>query len=460
MNKIIRSALLVVMVAYAVGGHAQTLPAFKPMRYDETYSFLRHDTARTAYERLKYASLSADGGTYLSFGGEVRYQYFGIRNEDWGEAPDNRDGYILSRFLAHADLHAGSHVRTFIQLQGSMAGSKPSTSVVDENPLDLHQAFVDISTGETAAGRMTLRAGRQELSYGSQRLIGVRELPNNRQAFDGAKVIVSGKSLRADAFYSHAIAAKKDIFDDGLSGRVKLWGIYLVHTAVPVVQNFDVYYLGLYKRQTTFDDGQGSERRHSIGTRLWAQRGDWRYDVEGVYQFGRFDNSDISAWTLSCNTGYQFSGLRFQPELGLKTEVISGDQHYGDGKLGTFNPLFPRGAYFGLAALIGPANLVDVHPSISFDLSSRLAWTVDYDIFWRYSRNDGIYAPNVSQLYSGEGIHDTFIGKQLATDIQYMPGPFLTLKAELTWFESGTYLKEAGPGKNMLFGGVTATVKF
>jgi hypothetical protein len=455
-----RMRILAVIVCLVEYVHAQTLPAFKPMRYDERYGFLKNDTARNTYERIKYSPLSANGNTYLSFGGEVRYQYFGIRHEDWGESPDAQDGYILSRFLAHADFHAGKHFRTFIQLQGSMAGSKASASVVEENPLDLHQAFFDVTTGETAAGQITLRAGRQEFSYGSQRLIGVRELPNNRQAFDAARVILQQKALRADAFYSHAIDARKDIFDDGLSDKVKLWGLYLVHNNVPGIRNIDLYYLGLYKRQTTFDDGTGREQRHSLGTRLWAQRGDWRYDVEGVYQFGSLGSKNISAWTLSCNTGYQFSNIRYQPELGLKTEVISGDRKYNDGTLGTFNPLFPRGAYFGLAALIGPANLVDVHPSLSFDLSSRIIWNIDYDVFWRYNSNDGIYAPNVSQIYSGRNTNDTFIGNQLATDIQYTPDPYLTLKAELTWFEAGSYLKEAGPGKNMLFGGFTATVKF
>ncbi len=258
-----RIQILAVIVCLAGCAHAQTLPAFRPMRYDERYGFLKNDTVRNTYERIKYSPLSASGDTYLSFGGEVRYQYFGIRHEDWGESPDIQDGYILSRFLAHADFHAGDHFRTFIQLQGSMAGSKASTSVVEENPLDLHQAFFDLATGKTAMGQITLRAGRQELSYGSQRLIGVRELPNNRQAFDAARIILQQKALRADAFYSHAIGAKKDIFDDGLSDRIKLWGLYLVHTDVPVIRNIDLYYLGLYKRQTTFDDGIGREQRHS-----------------------------------------------------------------------------------------------------------------------------------------------------------------------------------------------------
>jgi catechol 2,3-dioxygenase-like lactoylglutathione lyase family enzyme len=64
--------------------------------------------------------------------------------------------------------------------------------------------------------------------------------------------------------------------------------------------------------------------------------------------------------------------------------------------------LYPKGAYFGLAALIGPSNLFDIHPSIDLELTDRLNWGMDYDIFWRLSKHDGIYAPNMSVIYAGK----------------------------------------------------------
>ena len=166
---------LLIMIRMSVGT-AQSIPDLKPLRYNEDYFFLKNDTSTTWYKRFKYLPLAAKPGTYVSFGGEVRYQYFKIENEDWGDSPRDRDGYILSRFLLHADLHASKYIRTFIQLQGSGANSRENASPVDENPLDVHLAFIDIYLG-----KVMLRAGRQELSYGSQRLISVRELPNNRQ---------------------------------------------------------------------------------------------------------------------------------------------------------------------------------------------------------------------------------------------------------------------------------------
>jgi hypothetical protein len=440
---------------------AQQLPSFKPLRYEEDYTALKKDSAsENWYKRAKYSALSNGGNTYISYGGELRLQYFYAKNESWGDEPEDKDGYVLSRYLLHTDFHAGKHFRTFVQLQGSLADGKTSTSPVDENPLDLHQAFVDFNTNLSSKTKIIFRLGRQELSYGSQRLVSVRDGPNNRQAFDGAKLSVLSSQYKLDIFYSHYVAAKKEIFDDGWNKNTRFWGSYMTLNNVLILENMDVYYLGIWRRNTSFDEGAGKETRHSVGTRIWGKKNALKYDMEALYQFGDFESKRISAWTASANMGYEFIAVRYKPELGLKAELISGDSKPGDEVLQTFNPLFPRGAYFGLAALIGPSNLIDLHPSVSFELTSKLDWNMDYDIFWRYSAADGIYAPNTSLMYSGKNSLKKHIGQQVSTELVYTPNPFLYFRAEFTWFKAGGYLKEVSAGKNILFAGITAQLKF
>jgi hypothetical protein len=445
----------------ALSGYAQKFPDFKPLRYDEDYHLLHNDSLhRDWYKKLKYLPITRSGSIFVSFGGDIRYQYFYVKNEDWGEAPKDNDGYILSRLLLHADFHVGDRFRIFVQTQSSQANGKLSVSPVDDDPLEVHQAFADFALLAQPKNKLTIRLGRQEMSFGSQRLVAVRDGPNNRQSFDAAKLIYDSKNFRADAFYSHYVQARDGIFDDKSIPEKKLWGSYFVFRSVPVIQNVDVYYLGYERDRANFDDGAAKEQRHSTGTRLWGKISGWRYDAEAVYQFGKFGDTDISAWTASVNTGYRFSNWIAKPEIGLKGEFVSGDKKYDDGKLQTFNPLFPRGAYFGLAALIGPSNLIDAHPSVSFELSRNLDWTVDYDAFWRYSANDGLYAPNVSLIYSGRNSTSKDIGQQLSSDIVWNMNEFVYLRGEVTWFDSGKYLKETGPGKNIFFAGVTLQFKF
>jgi hypothetical protein len=445
----------------SLNGFSQPLPVFKLLRYEEDFSSFNKDSNAGWYEKTKFTPLSKDRSNYLSFGGDIRYQYSWFKNEDWGEAPKDKNGFVLTRYLVHADLHAGNHFRTFIQLQSSLAnGKEKHSSPVDENQLDLHQAFFDVAIPLDSKHMLTARVGRQELLYGSQRLIAVRDGPNNRQSFDAARLVYSVQRFKADVFFSHYVRSRQQIFDDGFNKNTKLWGLYTTSNKIPFLQHLDLYYLGLWKRAATFDDGSGKELRHSLGSRLWGFKNGLRYDIEGLWQFGKFQDKKIAAWTFSINTGYKFNKIKLSPEVGIKTEWISGDALYGDSKLQTFNPLFPRGGYFGLVSLIGPANLFDIHPMISFDLSKKLLLNMDCDIFWRYSRNDGIYGPNAALIYSGKNSGRKFIGRQFSTDIVYTPNPFLYFRGEFTWFKAGGFLKDVGTGNNILFSAATVQLKF
>ncbi len=432
---------------------------FKTLRYDEDHSPLRADSSGGLYNRIKHLPLGHTR-SYLSLGGEVRYQYFRYKNPGWGSEPRDPDGFALSRFLTHADLHVGGRVRVFTQLQSSMAAGMSAASPVDENPLDIHQLMMDIDLSAKKNKRLLFRIGRQELSYGSQRLISVREGPNSRQAFDAARLVYAQEYIRGDAFYSTYVNARKQIFDERFwNGSSRLWGSYIVIPPISRFPGLDLYYLGV-RNEGTFTDVAGREQRHSVGTRIWKNKNRVSCDLEAVYQFGRISASQIRAWTISLNAYYRLNASPLRSVFGIKSELVSGDRQHGDGLLNTFNPLYPRGAYFGLASLIGPYNLADLHPYVQLGLGRHITWSVDYDAFWRMSRNDGLYAVNGALIHNGLGIRSNAIGGQLGTDIGIEPNRFLDLKLEFTWFDTGRFLQQAGLGKPIYMAGFTAALKY
>ena len=433
---------------------------FKNLRFDEDYSSLRDSSTLSWYDRMKFSRLNKNGSNYISFGGEARYQYFKFENEDWGDAPPDNDGYILSRLLLHGDLHFNK-VRLFTQLQSSLAAGRENPSAVEQNELDLHQLFLDFPIAKFQANKLVLRVGRQEMTYGSARLVGVREAPNNRQSFDGAKLIFLGSKMKGDVFYSRYVKSKSGIFNDEfMSPDIKFYGAYFVFKDIPTIKNIDLYYFGIKKEHAIWNDVAGTEARHSIGSRVWGQVSNLRYDVEGVLQFGNIDYSEIRAWTFSINAGYTFGRKPLSPTIGLKTEVISGDNKPGDGRTETFNPLFPKGAYFGYAALIGPSNIIDFHPSLDIPLNATLLLSFDCDIFWRYSNSDGMYSPNTSMIYPAGDSNQKFIGQQFGTTLTFSNSKYFEARGEFTWFNSGPYVKSMGEGQDILFAGATVTVKF
>jgi hypothetical protein len=450
------------LIIISTHGFSQTFPTFKVLRYEEDYSIAEKDSGVINwYRRMKYRPLKYFSNSYASLGGDIRLQYQYFKNEKWGDSPHDKDGFLLTRWLAHADVHIGNRLRIFGQLQSSTTGGlNRAPTPVEENPLEIHQAFADVYFLQSKLRSFTFRIGRQELLYGSQRLVALRDGTNNRQSFDAAKLTWIFPKVKADLFYSHHVKSQPLLFDDAFNSHTKFWGVYIVRNNIPVLQNIDIYYLGQRKAKAIFDDGSGRELRHSTGLRIWNNSKEWRYDMEGVFQWGKLSEQRISAWTLSLNAGYKFHNIKYKPEAGIKTELISGDIHTGDGKLQTFNPLFPRGGYFGLVSLIGPANLFDIHPSLSLVLSKKIMFNADYDVFWRYSKRDGIYGPNVVLIYSGKESDHKYIGRQFSADLNYTPNIFLYFRTEFTWFKAGEFLKDEGSGKNIFFTAATIQIRF
>src|ERR1043165_6052114 len=155
--------------------------------------------------------------------------------------------------------------------------------------------------------------------------------------------------------------------------------------------NVDLYYLGLERKDAEFNQGTAREVRHTLGTRLWGKAHQLDYNFEFVYQFGTFGKGDISAWTAASDTGYTFESTPWKPRLGLKADSTSGDRNPNDRDLETFNPLFPRGAYFSEAGLIGPANFIDLNPCLDLRLTDQATLILGWDFFWRESSRDGLY---------------------------------------------------------------------
>jgi transposase len=121
----------------------------------------------------------------------------------------------LQRYMLHADWHLSPTLRVFGQLKSGLApGKAGGPEPPDEDRLDLHQAFADLRLPTAPNQALTLRVGRQELSYGSSRLVSVREGPNVRQSFDAVKAFYQTPAHQLDLFVSRPVQTKRYTFDD------------------------------------------------------------------------------------------------------------------------------------------------------------------------------------------------------------------------------------------------------
>src|SRR5713101_7887535 len=87
---------------------------YQSLRFEEDYRFLRDPAPRTdLWDPLKYLALRDAEAWYVSLGGEARLRYEYFNHSLWGQGPQDHDGYVLQRYMLHADVHLGPYVRIF-----------------------------------------------------------------------------------------------------------------------------------------------------------------------------------------------------------------------------------------------------------------------------------------------------------------------------------------------------------
>lgn len=435
-------SLITILLLLQIFFPASVSAQFKLMRFDEDYAAYK-DSADTFYNSLKYIPLSEKkNNTYLSLGGEARAEFVEFNNEDWGRLGIGSNPFLIQRYTVHADLHLGSRVRIFGQLRSAWEnGRKNGPRAIDEDHLNVQNLFIDVDAIKNEKEKLTIRAGRQELDYGSGRLISVREGPNLRLYFDGLKFMYKRGNFRSDALMMMASEINTGAFDNKPSKSINLWGSYNT-LILPKSGNLELYYLGIHRKDVRFEAGTSDETRHTIGGRFWRYGGGLIYNFEAAYQFGNFDKGTISAWTASADVGYMFENTKGKPTINLRNDYISGDSRKGDGKLETFNPLYPKGGYFGFNPQIGPVNLIDLHPYATVDLSSKITVQADVVFNWRYSVNDGIYRPSGSLNLTSMNSKKKYIGTAFLGSFNYKINKFLTFNTGIQNFKTGAFVND------------------
>jgi hypothetical protein len=433
------------------------------LRENDDWSFLADPSQRSDFwDPIKYIPLGCEA-CYLSLGGEIREAFERVGNDNWGKQPYS-NAFLLQRYMLHSDWHLGKRFRVFVQLKNGLedfraGGPRP----IDEKRLDFEAAFLEV--GDTHKKNWAvLRVGRQELNYGSGRLVSVREGPNVRQSFDGVKIRSKAGAWNVDAWAVRPDLDKLGFFDNAPDHTTAFWGVYATRPLRRGV-GYDLYYLGLDRKDATFERGTAAELRHTAGARLWrpiaTQEPGADFDYEGVVQFGTFGSDDIRAWTLASDTGYSLTTMPLRPRFSIKADVSSGDNP-GSPTLGTFNPIYPIGNYFGVLADTGPGpvNFIDVHPRIQTQLGHGVSVSTDLIVQWRENLNDGVYAVPGFLLVPADGSRARFVGYRPGAEVRWQIDRHAYLQADYGIFYAGQFLKEASPDRNINYLELWAGYKF
>ena len=427
-------------------------PSYPYLRYDEIWEpICAAGVFDSIARRVKCLGWDPERRSYLTFAGEVREVYETYKDQEWGAGPQDNNGWFLQRYLLSADWHFDQRSRLFAELQSGLEnGRTGGPRSFDTDKLDIHQFFVDFSSAGDHPS-WTVRLGRQELSYGSGRLVDARYGLNTRISFDGGKVVLRRGKRQLDLLATRPTFHRQGFFNDVPDGAQKFWGAYFT-TPVHANNHLDLYYFGLDRRLGTFNVQSGRYVPETLGGRWSGKKARFDFDDESNIQLGHFAQGSIRAWSLSTQHGYTPDMLEGKIRFAARVGTSSGNSHASGSSLGTFNPLFPRGKYFQQADLNGPSNSISVLPAVEWQATKSLRVTPSYGSFWRYSTRDGLYdyAGDILRHSTAEssGRH---VGQFLELDVQQRVTRDTTLLFSYEQFFPGRFLQEAPPARQVRY---------
>ncbi len=355
---------------------------------------------------IKWIKLDKDWR--LSLGGELRWREEFQTNRTYGANNPAEDSFGLYRAWLHADLQYRKLARVFVETIDAGYDDLDLPQQANQvNRWDIHQLFTDLHIlGEDTP--LTLRVGRQTISYGRQRLVEKSNWGNVGKKFDGARLMYRSDTFDIEGFfykpvvfalypYSAPLRPKinegMDRTPDHYREEQSFYGMYSTYKGIKN-QVVDFYFFGLNDKGflTNANLKMGDLSVYTLGTRLAGTVGCFDHDTEFAGQWGTWAGDTIQAWMFATDEGYTFKNVGWTPRIGTGFNLATGDKNPADSAHQTFNQLFHQGPpFFGYEQLVGLQNVIAPEVNLTFQPIKDVTVKAQYNHFWLQEERDALY---------------------------------------------------------------------
>jgi len=404
------------------------------------------------WSRLKGMRL---GALILDFSGQVRFRYeydHGFTLKEY--KPHGHDQLILERIRLDLSARFRNEARFFLQLQDAHAfltrlGDKdfPTSSPI-EDTLDIRQLYVEwLRIGGSPIG---FRVGRQQISYGDQRVFGPGNWGNTgRFAWDAAMLKIDTPGFWTDAWVGKYLTYKSDVWPDRDIDHFLTFVCYTHVKELPF--RLDLFYVLKHDSsgKVAGESGLGNLLSHTIGLQAEGHAfGVLDASTTFAAQLGRYGNDALRAFGASGKLGITLP-VAGKPRLGGQYTWGSGDSSPTDGVHGTFDGVYGgRDIFFyGYLNLFFWANLRDAEVDFSLEPRRSLAFYVEYHHFRLDQGTDAWYTTGLKAYRRDPtGRSGTNLGDELDFRAAWTLWNHLELMGGYGRFFPGRFVENTGPG--------------
>jgi len=379
---------------------------------------------------------------WLQLGGQVRGRFEGPSGTSL--ANGSSDHYYLSRIRLNLAVKPLKWLRFFAQAQDARVAAyntapAPTTYY---NPMDLRQGYVEFAR----EGKWTaqFRAGRQEMAFGGERLIGPADWGMSR-TFDALDLSLTRGRARVDLFAGSAVQIDSTRLDRHKAGE-HFYGAYgVIRNVLP---NMTVEPYLLFK-QTLLVKSEGGTLGDSLvaspGMRIAGTApGRLDYIVEMLVQRGSYSSDRVTAFGQSYLAGWTIVNSALKPRLSVEYSAASGDAAQKDGIRGTFDQFYPSNhLYYGMIDQFGWKNLKNLRVGFDFVPWKKLKLRTDFNEFYLATVQDSLYASGGSSLVLNRKATSSHIGSELNTVALYQWTKIWRFGAGYGRLFAGDFLKQS-----------------
>ncbi len=405
--------------------------------------------------------LNAQLPKWLRFSGEFRARAEGFTGGGFQLNTD--DAYLLTRIRLNMKVEPASWLRFVIQGQDAHVFGKNQNPAAPpyQDRMDLRVGYVEV--GDAEKKNFGLRAGRQELAFGDERLIGNANWLNTARSFDGVRGTWKVAGVRVDAFATSVVKLHDGQFNEYIPGNI-FYGLYASIGKLVPKATVEPYFL--WRRQSGLATETATPGILSAGTFgiRWVGKlpAGFDYGLEMGRQSGSLGTDTVGAWAGHWLAGYTIPHARFTPHVVAEFNYASGDASGTDGQRGTFDQLYATAHdKYGLADQAGWKNIEHLRSGVEFKLNKKWSAQTKYTAWWLANTHDALYnAAGAVVAKRAAGNAGKFVGQEIDIQMSYNFNKMLGIAGGFGHIFPGTFLKNTTPGVAYNFPYATLTYSF
>lgn len=417
--------------------------AYAPLFYDNKFDYLCNPLYHDWHLGENLKRMCVGDCAVVDIGGQYRLRYHSENNHRGLGYTGRDDDFLLQRLRLFANAEVGDIGRVYVEYlyaESSFHDNPPRA--IEVNRSDLLNAFAEANLWEDCCcdESLKLRVGRQELLYGSERLISPLDWANTRRTFDGAKLMYKSPDWNADLFYTKPVRVNRSDFDEPIDEQEFLasWITYKGkkdHT-------FDFYAI-----QFNNDLFPENFEYTTIGSRWLGAHGDWLWDLEGGVQVGEnTDGSDHEAGFYTAGLGHKWPKHCWKPTLWCYFDWANGGDVRGAGQ--GFNHLFPLShRYLGFMDLFGRSNIQSPNVQLTTQPCEKIKLLVWYYYLMLQDINDTPYNVNMTPFNPAFAPASRDLGHEVDLLLTYTVNVRSEILVGYSHFFAGEYYQQT-PGIN------------